>query len=60
MNDRDKLSARHLARQAVVYQRQSSAAQVVHNRESTERQYALATKARDHSAAFPNIVIQND
>lgn len=47
MKDRSKISAHHLARQAIVYLRQSSAAQVIHNRESTERQYALATKARD-------------
>ena len=33
--------------QAIVYLRQSSAAQVENNRESTERQYALATKARE-------------
>ena len=31
----------------IVYLRQSSAAQVEHNRESTDRQYALASKARD-------------
>ena len=33
--------------QAIVYLRQSSAAQVENNRELTERQYALATKARE-------------
>ena len=42
MNERGKITASHLARHAVVYLRQSSAAQVEHNRESTERQYALA------------------
>jgi DNA invertase Pin-like site-specific DNA recombinase/uncharacterized protein YndB with AHSA1/START domain len=47
MNERDKITASHLSRQAIVYLRQSSAAQVEHNRESTDRQYALATKARD-------------
>ena len=35
------------SRQAIVYLRQSSAAQVEHNRESTDRQYALAAKARE-------------
>jgi len=40
MNERAKITASHLARHAVVYLRQSSAAQVEHNRESTERQYA--------------------
>ena len=47
MNERLKITPAHLARQAIVYLRQSSAAQVEHHRESTERQYALANKARD-------------
>jgi DNA invertase Pin-like site-specific DNA recombinase len=47
MNERAKITATHLSRQAIVYLRQSSAAQVEHNRESTERQYALAGKARE-------------
>lgn len=47
MNEQGKIAASHLSRQAVVYLRQSSAAQVEHNRESTARQYALAAKARD-------------
>jgi len=47
MNERAKITANHLSRHAIVYLRQSSAAQVEHNRESTDRQYALATKARD-------------
>jgi DNA invertase Pin-like site-specific DNA recombinase/predicted DNA-binding transcriptional regulator AlpA len=47
MNERIKITASHLARQSIVYLRQSSAAQVEHNRESTERQYALAAKAVD-------------
>jgi hypothetical protein len=38
MNERAKITARHLARYAVVYLRQLSAAQVEDNRESTERQ----------------------
>ena len=46
MNERAKITAAHLSRQAIVYLRQSSSAQVEHNRESTERQYALAAKAR--------------
>jgi DNA invertase Pin-like site-specific DNA recombinase/predicted DNA-binding transcriptional regulator AlpA len=45
MNERGKITTSHLARQAIVYLRQSSPAQVEHNRESTERQYALAKKA---------------
>src|SRR6184192_4103778 len=47
MNERAKITASHLSRQAIVYLRQSSAAQVEHNRESTDRQYALAAKARE-------------
>src|SRR5690349_10084737 len=47
MNERAKITASHLARHAVVYLRPSSAVQVEHNRESTERQYALASKARE-------------
>ena len=46
MSERLKITPAHLARQAIVYLRQSSAAQVEHNRESTDRQYALAGKAR--------------
>jgi DNA invertase Pin-like site-specific DNA recombinase len=40
-----KIAASHLQRTAVVYIRQSSASQVEHNRESTQRQYALAQRA---------------
>src|SRR6059036_1330216 len=61
MNERAKITAIHLSRQAIVYLRQSSAAQVEHNRESTERQYALASKARE--LGWPNdriIVIDED
>jgi DNA invertase Pin-like site-specific DNA recombinase len=47
MNERSRITAGHLSRQAIVYLRQSSAAQVEHNRESTDRQYALAAKARE-------------
>ncbi len=47
MNERAKITPSHLSRRAIVYLRQSSAAQVEHNRELTDRQYALAGKARD-------------
>lgn len=40
-----KVQPWHLDRLAVVYVRQSSAQQVLENRESTERQYALADRA---------------
>src|SRR5262249_35003167 len=45
MNDRAKIGASHLSRAAYVYLRQSTTAQVEHNRESTQRQYALAARA---------------
>ena len=43
-----KILVTHLDRQAVVYVRQSSAQQVLENRESTARQYRLA----DHAVAL--------
>jgi DNA invertase Pin-like site-specific DNA recombinase len=45
MTEHSKITAGHQARLAVVYLRQSSASQVQNNRESTERQYALAERA---------------
>lgn len=42
-----KISSSHLCRCAVVYVRQSTASQVEHNRESTERQYRLVERALD-------------
>jgi DNA invertase Pin-like site-specific DNA recombinase/predicted DNA-binding transcriptional regulator AlpA len=61
MNESAKITTSHLSRQAIVYLRQSSAAQVEHNRESTDRQYALATKA--HHLGWPSdrvVVIDED
>lgn len=40
-----KISSTHLTRRAFVYVRQSTASQVEHNRESTERQYQLVERA---------------
>ena len=57
MNERAKITAIHLSRHAIVYLRQSSPAQVEHNRESTERQYALATKARELGWPEDRIVV---
>ena len=57
MNERAKITPSHLSRQAIVYLRQSSAAQVENNRESTERQYALATKARELGWPEDRIVV---
>ena len=42
-----KIQARHLARRAVVYLRQSTLKQVRENLESQRLQYALADRARD-------------
>jgi hypothetical protein len=44
----DKLQPHHLERKAVLYVRQSSAHQVLHNRESSALQYAM----RDRLAAL--------
>jgi DNA invertase Pin-like site-specific DNA recombinase len=57
MSDAQKITASHLARIAIVYLRQSSAAQVAHNRESTERQYALTTKAKELGWVGDSIVV---
>jgi DNA invertase Pin-like site-specific DNA recombinase/predicted DNA-binding transcriptional regulator AlpA len=45
MSASEKIKATHLHRCAYVYVRQSTAAQVQHNRESTDRQYKLAERA---------------
>jgi DNA invertase Pin-like site-specific DNA recombinase len=45
MTDLSKIKPAHTQRGAFVYVRQSTAAQVEHNRESTERQYALVDRA---------------
>jgi DNA invertase Pin-like site-specific DNA recombinase len=45
MSGPGRITSRHLDRLAVVYIRQSTLAQVRENRESTTRQYALATEA---------------
>ena len=37
----DKIRPHHLARKAILYVRQSSAHQVMHNRESSALQYAM-------------------
>ena len=57
MNERAKITPSHLSRYAVVYLRQSSAAQVENNRESTDRQYALAGKARDFGWSDERIIV---
>jgi len=42
----EKITARHLARPAMLYIRQSTAQQLVHNEESRRLQYAMATRLR--------------
>ena len=57
MSELLKITASHLARVAIVYLRQSSTAQVEHNRESTDRQYALVNKAGDLGWPTDKIVV---
>lgn len=45
MNENSKVRPNHTQRVAIVYVRQSTAQQVEHNRESTDRQYALVGRA---------------
>ena len=45
MSENAKVSLAHLRRRACVYVRQSTGAQVEHNRESTDRQYRLVERA---------------
>jgi DNA invertase Pin-like site-specific DNA recombinase len=51
-----KITADHLARAAFVYIRQSTADQLVHNRESRRRQYGLADRAKQLGWAIVEIV----
>jgi DNA invertase Pin-like site-specific DNA recombinase len=57
MNDLSKISASHLCRAAYIYLRQSTPAQVEHNRESTQRQYALASKASTLGWASQQVIV---
>ena len=45
MSTNERIKSNHLQRCAYVYVRQSTAAQVHYNRESTDRQYKLAERA---------------
>jgi DNA invertase Pin-like site-specific DNA recombinase len=53
-----KITPDHLSRRAVVYIRQSSQGQVLHNQESQRRQYGLAEHAR--SLGFHSVEIIDD
>jgi DNA invertase Pin-like site-specific DNA recombinase/predicted DNA-binding transcriptional regulator AlpA len=57
MSDLTKINTTHLSRLAYVYLRQSSAAQVEHNRESTARQYALVAKATGLGWPAPQVLV---
>ena len=52
MTNNDKITKAHLQRCAYIYVRQSTAAQVERNRESTDRQYKLLDRASD--LGWPN------
>jgi DNA invertase Pin-like site-specific DNA recombinase/predicted DNA-binding transcriptional regulator AlpA len=60
MSDMTKIGASHRSRAAYVYLRQSSAAQVENNRESTRRQYALVGKAATLGWPAPQIVVVDE
>lgn len=53
-----KLTPERLRRRALVYVRQSSVGQVVHNRESQRRQYGLVDRARE--LGFQDIAVIDD
>jgi excisionase family DNA binding protein len=53
-----KITPEHIAREAVVYVRQSTAVQVAHNLESQRRQYGLADRARQ--LGWANVEVIDD
>ena len=57
MSEHSKLTASHLRRQAFVYLRQSSQAQLERNVESTARQYALVGRAVELGFAREQVVV---
>ena len=57
MNGETKIGGGHRARQAVIYLRQSSMAQVREHTESTTRQYGLAEEAVRLGWARPDVVV---
>jgi len=60
MSDTAKVKPPHTQRAAVIYVRQSNPAQVEHNRESTERQYALVQRALDLAWRRDQITLVDD
>jgi DNA invertase Pin-like site-specific DNA recombinase len=57
MTESGKVGPSHLERLAFVYVRQSTAGQVEHHRESTDRQYALAQRARSLGWAVSRVIV---
>jgi DNA invertase Pin-like site-specific DNA recombinase/uncharacterized protein YndB with AHSA1/START domain len=57
MSEHSKLTASHLRRQAFVYVRQSTRAQLERNAESTERQYALVGRALELGFTREQVVV---
>jgi hypothetical protein len=53
-----KLTSDRLGRRAVIYIRQSSPGQVLHNHESQRRQYGLADRARE--LGFRDVTVIDD
>jgi DNA invertase Pin-like site-specific DNA recombinase len=60
MSDRSKITPAHTSRAAFIYLRQSSPSQVLHNRESTERQYALVARALELGWAQKQITVVDE
>ena len=56
----EKIRPHHLQRKAILYVRQSSAHQVLHNRESSALQYAMRDRALSASLhpPFMHLVVQ--
>ena len=57
VSERSKLTSSHLRRQAFVYLRQSSQAQLERNVESTDRQYALVERAIELGFTREQVVV---
>jgi DNA invertase Pin-like site-specific DNA recombinase len=57
MSDRTKITPAHTSRVAFIYLRQSTSAQVLHNRESTQRQFALVDRALELGWPKAQIVV---
>src|SRR3954451_21518839 len=53
-----KITSEHLQRRAIIYIRQSTPTQLIHNQESQLRQYGLADRAREFG--FADVVIIDD